>query len=56
MLLPVSILTCESSSASQFASAHQISYESDHWRRSYHVTKIFKMAVVYVSNQLSVPV
>jgi len=31
---------------SHFASAHQISFESDHWRPSYDVMLIFKMADV----------
>jgi len=38
------------------ALARQISCESDHWRRNYDVVKIFKMAAVYVKNQLLVPV
>jgi len=33
IVLPVSILTCQSSSACHFASAYQILCESDHWRR-----------------------
>jgi len=44
--LPVSILTHQSSSASHFAWSYQISYESDHRRRSYNVIKFFKMAAV----------
>jgi len=30
--------------------------ESNYWRRSYHVVKMFKMVAVDVANQLPVPV
>ena len=56
ILLPVSILTCHSSSASHFALARQISCEFDHRRRNYDVIKIFKMAAVDIVNQLLVSV
>ena len=46
ILLPVSILTCQSSSVCNFASSFQISYESDRWRPTYDVMSIFKMADV----------
>jgi len=46
ILLPVSTLTYQSLSASHLASAYQISCESDHWRPSYDVILIFKMADV----------
>jgi len=55
ILLPVSILTCQSSSASRFASAERILCESDHRRRRYDVINVFKMAAVDVANQLPVP-
>jgi len=56
ILLPVLILTCQSSLVFHFASAYQISYEPDHRRRSYDVIIIFKIAAVDVANQLPVPV
>jgi len=46
ILLSVSILTRQSSSASHFASARPILCESDQRRRSYDVVKILKMAAV----------
>jgi len=55
ILLHVSILTCQSASASHFALAYQISYESDNRWRSYDITKIFKLAAVDGANQLPVP-
>ena len=54
-LRPLSILTCQSSSASHSASAQQISCESNHWRLSYDVLKIYKMAAVDVANELLIP-
>jgi len=58
ILLLVMMLTYQPSSASHFASQHQISCESDHHRHSYDVIKIkiFKMVAVDVTNQFSVAV
>jgi len=46
ILLPVSTLTYQSSSASHFDSSHHISYESDRLGPSYDVMSFFKMADV----------
>jgi len=56
ILLPVMILRCQLSSACHFASGHQISCESDRWRHSCDVIKIFKMVAIDVTNQLPVAV
>jgi len=45
-MLPVSILTLQTPSTSEFTSVCEVSFELDHPQRSHGIVQIFKMADV----------